>query len=83
MTINSCLLCIGLNNYADKDIPRLSYSEADCYHLERAFNVFNIVDKSEFIFSNKVTAVEIYKYLTEFNLKIDNLLFISQAMGFV
>lgn len=71
----SVLICIGIDKFSDREIPKLSYSQSDCDRIKRASNIFNIAKKAEFILNEDATKLNIVKSLNKFTSKI-NILYI-------
>jgi len=70
---HSILLCIGIDEYQDRGINKLSYCAADCFRTERIFSIFNIADTFISLTNQNATRKKIIASLTSLSQNVDSL----------
>lgn len=79
--MNNFFLGIGLNSFQDKKIPKLEYSQSDCYRVKRALTVFRATNDSVLCLYQQATKENIINTLNQLHSNIECLFIFISSHG--
>ncbi|WP_133131359.1 caspase family protein [Legionella yabuuchiae] len=79
--MNNFFLGVGLNSFQDKNIPKLEYSQSDCYRVKRTLDIFVDTKDSKLYINQKATKKNIVDNLNQLPSNIEYLFVFISSHG--